>query len=418
MESLYVGEAESASSIEGFGLVARLDDALVLLEPARSTPLMGYGPGVRDAARLDEGILIATDEGLLWLDDFLQDSALGQELGDVTALARQGEDLWLQAGGLYRWRDEQLSELQVDGPLLGPFAAGDAIEGEPVLWASDAEDLFAIRQTDSGIVEQLAIGASSVAVSAGAAWAVAEGLLYRHDAEGWAAFALDEPIVGVWADPADPVAWFATDTGIYGFDGDAFALTLPDEGSPRPMGVDAVGRLILATDAGLSRVSVEPELAIVGILAGEAIGGDTEVQLYTNLPGATFSASVGALNLEPIDGAFTLDPYALLDADEHTLVARAEWTDGARAESQLRFRIGAPESAAWSSEIEPLYQERCANCHGGSTQTQLDSRELWVERIDDILVEVEAERMPLGGPALSQAQIALIRVWRDGGFPE
>lgn len=418
VEVLYEGDVGGAATLEGFALIAQLDGALLRLDADGATTLQASGPGVLDATLLGEGAMIATDEGLYWLDDYLQDAALDDGLAPVTALEADGEDLWLRAQGLYRWQEGVLSALSRDSALDGPFAIGGTIEDQPVLWTSDAESVMALDAADWRPLESLAVPASSIALSAGATWVNANGLLYRYDAEGWAAFEAPGPVRSVWAHPRDPSAYILTDDTIIGFDGDFFELTDLPDGLTRGLGIDELGRLIVAGDGGLYRVSAEPKVAIVGLLDGAVLDGVATLRLLPNQPGATLSAAVDGVALALDGDTLTLDPYDFLAADEHTLSATASWDDGASAQSALHFTLGAPDHASWSGEIEPLYQDNCARCHGGSTQTVLDGREAWIAHIDSILTEVNAERMPLGGPPLSQAQIALIRVWRDGGFEE
>ena len=70
----------------------------------------------------------------------------------------------------------------------------------------------------------------------------------------------------------------------------------------------------------------------------------------------------------------------------------------------------------WESDIKPLYEVHCALCHGGSTYTLLDEKDLWVDRIEMIMDQVQSGAMPQDAPSLSIDQISIIQLWMDGGF--
>ena len=92
------------------------------------------------------------------------------------------------------------------------------------------------------------------------------------------------------------------------------------------------------------------------------------------------------------------------------------YLDGAPTEAAFDF-VSAGGQPTWADHIAPLYQARCAACHGGDTATVLDSAAAWAARIQDIIKEVSSGRMPLGGEILSTSEIVMIESWRDGGFP-
>ncbi len=103
------------------------------------------------------------------------------------------------------------------------------------------------------------------------------------------------------------------------------------------------------------------------------------------------------------------------DDASHVLRAEVRWADGEGAVTEVSF--SAAVLVTWAGEIEPLYQERCAACHSGDTESVLDSAESWAAEIDAILGMVSSGAMPIGGPALTEAEVAAITAWRDGGFP-
>ena len=60
--------------------------------------------------------------------------------------------------------------------------------------------------------------------------------------------------------------------------------------------------------------------------------------------------------------------------------------------------------------------DKCLSCHAGGTNTELNTKEMWVNDIETILINVENGTMPLGDEALRSDEISLIRAWKDGGF--
>jgi hypothetical protein len=48
--------------------------------------------------------------------------------------------------------------------------------------------------------------------------------------------------------------------------------------------------------------------------------------------------------------------------------------------------------------------------------TDLSTKEGWEQRIDLVIEQVSSNKMPLGGPYLSDDEITMIRGWKHGGF--
>ena len=65
----------------------------------------------------------------------------------------------------------------------------------------------------------------------------------------------------------------------------------------------------------------------------------------------------------------------------------------------------------------PIMEQHCSRCHGEGAGIPLNTADLWRINIDRILAEVVSQDMPLGGPYLSDDELALIRGWQAGGFP-
>ena len=73
-------------------------------------------------------------------------------------------------------------------------------------------------------------------------------------------------------------------------------------------------------------------------------------------------------------------------------------------------------AVSWDEEIQPLHAQRCAECHGGATETVLVEKSDWEQNIESIIDVVSAQTMPLGSAPLSDEEITKIRAWKQGGF--
>ncbi len=430
VESLYGGAMTGAATLRDQSIVGGFDGALGLLDPLESEPdtLRAVGPALLDAVELSVGgALLATDEGLLLYEDYLSDSPLSEALGGLALdLAVRDDALWIRAeDGLYRWRDGALDRVAWEGRALsGPMALGASVEGRPVIWASadegavalDVDSLEPLAWRDHGEVSGVAVD------EGGLAWLVVDGALLALGEEGWTEWTLPEPLTGAWANPEVPGVWLGVEGGLVFLEDGAFSRVdgLPEGLEAACLSVDGLGRALLGGEAGLARLSARRVVAVVGLIDGETLDGELELTLLPTDPDAVTALSLTvdgeALTLE--DGVALLDPLAHAGSEAPELAVSASWSDGETWSGALSFTVGAPSGVTWTEHIEPLYQESCARCHGGSTETVLDGRETWVERYEDILDEVESERMPLGGPPLISAQIALLRTWAEEGFAE
>ncbi len=400
--------------------------------------LSGVSGAAGGGAGLDAGgemAVLATAAGLMELagageDRYAGASALQAILpGAPTRVAAAGADLWVQIGGeLYCWRNGALQRAGVgEVSLDGPLAAGGQRGGLPVIWAAGDEQVVAISRGGRALVEAVetraAVG-SMGADSAGTLWAAEDGALLEIPPEGEPRrYALPEAVTWAGAGTGAAGAWALTAGGLYRVEGDQYALAGLDGLIPEPGVVDGQGRLVFASEGGLWRVGRDRELLLVGmagtVAAPEQIEGIREVRLVPTFPDriATLEARIGDLPLEISgDSSVVIDASQWFDGADHTLTATATWSDGGAATGSAVFRSEDVGVVSWAGQIGPIYTEQCALCHGGDTETLLDSPEAWQARIDDILANVRSGAMPLGRDPLSAAQIAMIDAWKEGGF--
>ena len=72
------------------------------------------------------------------------------------------------------------------------------------------------------------------------------------------------------------------------------------------------------------------------------------------------------------------------------------------------------------ADIEPIFVESCDQCHGPRGYAhRMETMEVWMDEVADIIDSVETGRMPLTpNPLLTDDQIQLIRDWQAAAFPE
>jgi hypothetical protein len=228
---------------------------------------------------------------------------------------------------------------------------------------------------------------------------------------------LDQEVVEVAAHPDAPGAWLRTAEAVLHVRGDAVSNT-----SARPAGplrVDDLGRLLVPAADGLDRLGVGRAVGIRGVHHGQRLANGVTLELFPSVVDEVVSLEIelDGAPLEVVDGTARLDLEGLSSLELHALTARAAWADGGTAESlPLSFGIDPIGNVTWAGDIQPLFEAECARCHGGDTDTRLDTSEAWQERIELVLLNVRSGTMPIGGQ-LSDAQIAAIEAWRLGGFP-
>jgi hypothetical protein len=398
-------------------------DGLRLDDPRSASTALASVGSVRAAALApDGGLLVATDDDLLDVTGFVGHARLADALElPLDAVVADGDDLWLgTASGVRLWRDGWLHEVRVGArEPEGPFAVRDGLA-----WLAVADGLAGIEAHDGRwevVASWSGARPDAIAVDAdGEVYAAAGGSLVRYDGEAWREQVLPDAVLGVVAHADVAGAWALTADGPVRVDGDTLT-SFPDAPVPDRASADEAGRLLLVADGALLRLSVDRGGVLVGVVDGEELEGPTDVVLLPT-DAADVTGVEATLDGDPVE--VRTDPWRVLvdpgslGAGDHTLAARATWRDGAAADLRpVTFRAPIPRHVTWGEHIDPLRRDHCAVCHDGDTRTLLDSRERWQARVDDILTETTAQRMPLTGTKLTAAEIEMIRAWKDGGFP-
>lgn len=398
---------------------------------------LGPGPGeVRAMAVRGEAALVAGSQGLAVLEgDVLGTSPLGAALPGppsrlLTVPGRVGLEVWLAGDGWLRlWRDGQVYTIAPgDLPLRAPeLAFGAAAGGQSAVWVAAGGALYAIVAEADGTraypevvdlpVGQLAVDARRTL------WVVdASGQLRSRRADDrWRIHDAVHGVQAVAASPSSGQVWIQTMTELWRYDGTEFRRAL-DPPAGRPLGVASAGSLLWASANGLARLYGERSARFVGLREGGLLLATTSVELLpvaaATVRSVTATLDGGSIPISAAPYRVTLDPAVIADG-VHQLVATVTYQDGAEVQGSLRFSHYEGPPPSWAADIEPLFLDRCALCHGerGSAR-RLDSATTWTEQIESILLNLRTRRMPLAPSApFTEAELGLVEGWQAAGFP-
>ena len=214
-------------------------------------------------------------------------------------------------------------------------------------------------------------------------------------------------------DVAGPTIWIAGAENAYRYSDNQLSKhsVPPDEW----IGVDGYGRILQLDNGWLNRHSIGRPVVVTG-LSDSLMVQETAVLLPSD-PVSVSSLQVW-LNAEPLEvstnpWSVQLDPGDLENGTHHLrFFSVSELGD---TQDEYPVWVGELPDVTWD-EIEPLSEAHCIGCHGGATLTDLSTKADWERLIDDIIHQVTIQSMPQNGPYLTDAEITLIRGWKDGGF--
>jgi len=192
-------------------------------------------------------------------------------------------------------------------------------------------------------------------------------------------------------------------------------------GDARLLGVTAEGGAVVATARTTRVVHAGPAVGLSGLPA-DVLDAPTSVRAWVTRPETVdaLALTVDGDRLAPDeDGTWTLDPDAF-GFVEIRLRVEARSGDEIYASADYALRSVPVEPPTWSDDIRPLFEAKCALCHGaGASARPLDARDDWIAAIDEIVANVSSGRMPLPPVELLDGrEVALVRTWRDAEFPE
>lgn len=331
-------------------------------------------------------VLAFTDDGALLLEGAVK-TPLGatpvmpsfvEALSDELAVAAGPDGVWV---------------LDDEASLASPIGA--ALQGAPITG-------LAVRP-----------GASpTLWLSAGATlWRHQDGLLEPLDAPGFdatgAALAIDAG-GGLWG--AGPAGVFRVVSTALGAD---IVWVRPDLVAT-DIAIDGLGRVwvVAEGDLHLLDAGVWSWLRLPSPVTAVDASPSVEAVWLVVGTDAWFMLAGQFLNVASLEG----DAYVALDAEGRGLLA-----DSARLRRvTVSPKEELPPDVTWTGDIEPLFQAKCAKCHGeGQFASPKYTREAWIEQFDNILDFVSLGAMPLPpNPPLESADIQRIKAWKDEGFPE
>jgi hypothetical protein len=378
--------------------------------------ILGAGE-VFDAAVFDGDLIVALDGLIYSYGEGIEEESLNSLLPTtIEKFETSGDVLWmLGSGQLYRYVSALLSRINFEGAHhISDFVVsseGTVWMGAPWLLSYDSA-AGEVSSVDAAVmVEGLCIDSSDTL------WVLHSDSLRAIRSDGRQAdFDLGDSITEVRANPMQSDVWLKSQAGAFHHSGGVFSLVDLPDGDWQD--VDARGRLLISTGEGIVRASVGRPVVTVGLDWNEELLAQRELRL---LP----SDSASVLSLEAWIGDQPLEVDPILWT---TKIDPADYAPGQRF---LRFLstgesgsyidehplvIGDLPDVSWDGEIALLSEEQCSLCHSGATATRLESKSEWEWNIDAIINEVSRNSMPLGGPYLSEDEIALIRGWQAGGF--
>ena len=347
-----------------------------------------------DATWVGDTLVVATDGALLAGETRLQASPL--PVGPVHRVEARDEHLFLASDALYRWEEDRLTELTLDGRSLGPdFAL------EQGIWT--IQDGVAVRVGQT-LPAQDAEQVGPCMVVAG------DELAYWNGA--WERWTLEAPLE--WLDGPKDSAWGGSGDRLYHL-GPTYGVVDAPEGR---VTVDSLGRLLVSGPDGLRRLSVGYPIGLVGLEDGGTLMADTVLTVAPTLPDKLVSLEVDidGVAQEVEDLRFSVRTADWEEGPLHRLTVTASYADST-ATREWSFRTEGLGTVTWDDHVQPLYTDRCSVCHDSSTATVLDTAEAWASNYALIWAAVTEERMPIGDDPLTERELALVAAWAEGDFP-
>lgn len=424
----------AATLPDGVALAA-FEDRVEVIGAATTDRLDAPGGRVIGVGGWPGGVLVGASDGFYVLDEAgLTPSPLTEALADMRPVGLIGVDrlgtreLWIAGqAGLAVWADGRVRRLEPgDLPTTDcRLAFGAPVGGAPAVWAACAGTLYALigaGEVYQAIPQPAVSAVRAIAVdAAGTLWVVeASGAVHSRGADGaFRAHDFTSSARAVASSLASDDVWFEADEGLWRYDQARFS---PVETSGALLAAGPSGQALLTSFAGLVRGHVARVVRLAGLEDGALLEAPTPITIHPLEPErvTSITAAVDGAPLA-VEGAWsvTLSPGALEDG-AHTLEVIAAYDDGQEASARLTFSLFAGPPPTWAADVRPLFEARCALCHGAQgSARRLDTRALWTDQIDSILDNLRSGRMPLPPVTpLTAAELGRIEGWAAAGFPE
>ncbi|MEC7984845.1 MAG: hypothetical protein VX278_06760 [Myxococcota bacterium] len=404
-------------------LLAQTDDGLWLrdvsngewlsLDSNIQEEILAFGVGVNDE------LILSTDSAIWVLDNLrFRRSPLSDLFTEpVLNLMQDDTALWLQTdSALFQYKNGFLREVQFDGSSIqGAVATGTVSEGHPSIWIAGEEGAAELRIQGTNVATQAFFdydGISHLIRSKGQTWMLdEEGSFFLFDTD-WHPIDGFVEVIDWSAHPQAEPVWISNSNGVRLLSEGVFHET---EQQGDILGTDSSGRLLLLDGGNLVRVADDRHIGIRNVpnlILSEGVMLYLDPMHRNDL--TSLALKVDNQEVLLLDNAFELLP-GHYDGGAHTLTATASYSDGSSFVTSKTFRIDGGD-VLWESDISPLNVNYCLDCHAGGTNTELNTKQAWIDKIDRVLINVTDGTMPLSDEKLSLEEIALIEAWRDGGF--
>ncbi|MBL8950873.1 MAG: cytochrome c [Myxococcaceae bacterium] len=453
--------------VSGRPVRVRIDGTAYLLEshpgnpvaPGPASAVWPLGP-FSSVVATSKGLFVAESGWLIappWREVLPADGLVATAVGDNGVA-------WLaHSSGLFKLEGGALSELKEEGQSItgiNALAIGPGHNGALSVWFARGEKLSYAERTGAtaftikdsrmlspdlmGGITALA-GLTPSAASPGELWAITQKKLWRFHNAVWAPYELPKAPKELKA--AGRILWLRAGDGLFRYDGDAASwgearglaavptllatdaagaawvrageatLAVTDGMTPRVQGLFQ-NEKVYGTEApivALVPLSAQPE----GVFFQVDDGLETEVNVMAALPGEgrlanTLYFSMGG---REAGGAVRPASFITLPDGQHRITATARYPGGVLAKRAVHFTLqsGAMGTVSFATDIQPIFEARCANCHTEGPGRDLTTYALWQTNAQVIVNAVKDKRMPADGP-LDPSFIQKIARWVNGGM--
>jgi hypothetical protein len=349
------------------------------------------------------------DEEGAWIE-----SSFNSSLGYATEYMYTNADsvFFGGSGRLFRWSDEHLSQISIGDHFL----YDSIVFGDDLFLRTPQLFRYNLSTKEATLIEEEAVRDMSVD-GAGGMWFAIESLLHWMDLDGRRLFYdLSFPILDIESDAEGSGIWVRTEEKVLFIrDSQFWEVSLP-EGVWHD--VDSFDRLLVESEGVVHRFSIDRPVSIYGLEPMEAIATRRVLTLLPSHPSdiTDVQVFVSGIELEVNEDTwvFSLDPEDL-DTGLHQLNILTH-TEMDSSLFVVPFVNEELMDVSWEEDIQPLYEEKCSECHAGASATVLVEKEDWERKIDSIIDAVSREVMPINAEPLSTEEITTIRAWKQGGF--
>ena len=420
LQPIFEGAADALWSLSDGSILLQNSDGLYLHENGVARTLETIPSLISDAVRVDGQLLIATERGLMTLEEntFVMSPLDALVTPPLRLVGVDENAFWLaDQNGIHHWRNGQITRSTISGRNLhdlSVFASPHPEGDELLIW--EGMTARSILFSQGNFVEtsyRFDNFPTSVALNQSGLWVLDEQRLYlmRPD-RGWAYGNLPNPMQSIHANHRTPIVYLLDDSQVWRLDRETLTT------APKPTGLEIArvhgdGGLLISSVDRVDILNSELTAVLTPPPEGPLVAPHqvrAQVNIEEGLQGIAWQLDGATVQEGQL--AFELNPMNLSPG-----VHRLTFSASSGAEQTVTTNIDFEGPPSWEAVIEPISQDFCVNCHGNDARIQLLTLEDWVESFDLILYDVETGRMPLTAEKLTIKQVDMIRGWGAGGFP-